>query len=148
VSNHRPYRDPAPRACSSHRARFEISELQSINHRRIVTANGAIWVTFSDEASVSAEPTASSKSPAAPPSGITAAPPVPIRWLLVRDPLGELEAQAFLATDLNARPGDILAWFVSRWQVEVTFAEVRAHLSGRTKQSFAPRRLCSVRAAG
>ena len=34
------------------------------------------------------------------------------RWLLVRDPTGELEPQAFLATDLNARPGDILAWFV------------------------------------
>jgi len=31
-------------------------------------------------------------------------PPVPIRWLLVRDPTGELEPQAFLATDLNARP--------------------------------------------
>src|SRR4029077_8816803 len=27
-------------------------------------------------------------------------PPVPIRWLLVRDPTGELEPQAFLATDL------------------------------------------------
>ena len=48
-------------------------------------------------------------------------PPVPIRWLLVRDPKGELEPQAFLATDLQAQPGDILAWFVSRWQVEVTF---------------------------
>ena len=36
-------------------------------------------------------------------------PPVPIRWLLVRDPKGELEPQAFLATDLNARPCDILA---------------------------------------
>ena len=47
-------------------------------------------------------------------------PPVPIRWLLVRDPSGELDPQAFLATDLNAHPHDILAWFVSRWQVEVT----------------------------
>ena len=75
-------------------------------------------------------------------------PPVPIRWLLVRDPKGELEPQAFLATNLNARPCDILAWFVSRWQVEVTFAEVRAHLgvepsvSGPTRRSFAPRRSC------
>ena len=31
-------------------------------------------------------------------------PPVPIRWLLVRDPKGELEPQAFLATDLDAGP--------------------------------------------
>ena len=49
-------------------------------------------------------------------------PPVPIRWLLVRDPTGELEAQAFLATDLNACPGDILAWFVSRWQVDLVLS--------------------------
>ena len=51
-------------------------------------------------------------------------PPVPIRWLLVRNPAGELEPQAFLAADLNARPGDILAWFreISE-QVEVAFRE-------------------------
>ena len=61
---------------------------------------------------------------------------MPIRWLLVRDPTGELEPQAFLATDLNARPGDILAWFVSRWQVEVTFAEVRAHLGVETQRQW------------
>ena len=61
---------------------------------------------------------------------------MPIRWLLVRDPTGQLEPQAFLATDLNARPGDILAWFVSRWQVEVTFAEVRAHLGVETQRQW------------
>jgi hypothetical protein len=63
-------------------------------------------------------------------------PPVPIRWLLVRDPEGEFEPQAFLATDINARPCDILAWFVSRWQVEVTFAEVRAHLGVETQRQW------------
>src|ERR1700683_3686522 len=63
-------------------------------------------------------------------------PPVPIRWLLVRDPKGEREPQAFLATDLNANPRDILAWFVSRWQVEVTFAEVRAHLGVETQRQW------------
>src|SRR4029077_18057084 len=61
-------------------------------------------------------------------------PPVPIRWLLVRDPTGELEPQALLATRLNARPVDILAWFVSRWQV--TFAEVRAHLGVETQRQW------------
>jgi hypothetical protein len=35
-------------------------------------------------------------------------PPVSIRWLLVRDPLGELPPQAFLCTDLDAAPVDIL----------------------------------------
>ena len=63
-------------------------------------------------------------------------PPVPIRWLLVRDPTGELDPQAFLATDLNAHPRDILAWFVSRWQVEVTFEEVRAHLGVETQRQW------------
>ena len=63
-------------------------------------------------------------------------PPVPIRWVLVRDPAGELEPQAFLATDLNARPCDIIAWFVCRWQVEVTFEEVRAHLGVETQRQW------------
>jgi hypothetical protein len=63
-------------------------------------------------------------------------PPVPIRWLLMRDPKGELEPQAFLATDLDASPRDILAWFVSRWQVEVTFEEVRAHLGVETQRQW------------
>lgn len=63
-------------------------------------------------------------------------PPVPIRWVLVRDPNGELEPQAFLATDLNARPSDILAWFVCRWQVEVTFEEVRTHLGVETQRQW------------
>jgi hypothetical protein len=63
-------------------------------------------------------------------------PPVPIRWLLVRDPTGELDPQAFLATDLDAHPRDILAWFVSRWQVEVTFEEVRAHLGVETQRQW------------
>ena len=63
-------------------------------------------------------------------------PAVPIRWLLVRDPIGELKPQAFLATDLNACPRDILTWFVSRWQVEVTFEEVRAHLGVETQRQW------------
>jgi DDE superfamily endonuclease len=63
-------------------------------------------------------------------------PPVPIRWLLVRDPTGELDPQAFLATDLDARPQDILAWFVRRWQVEVTFEEVRARLGVETQRQW------------
>ena len=30
--------------------------------------------------------------------------PVPIRWVLIRDPLGEFEPQAFLCTDLSIEP--------------------------------------------
>src|SRR5271157_442970 len=59
---------------------------------------------------------------------------VPIRYVLVRDPAGELEPQAFLCTDLDADPLDILRWFVRRWSIEVTFAEVRRHLGVETQR--------------
>lgn len=64
---------------------------------------------------------------------------VPIRYVLVRDPSGELEPQAFLCTDLDVDPLDILRWFVRRWSIEVTFAEVRRHLGVETqRQSSEP----------
>src|SRR6185436_3877992 len=63
-------------------------------------------------------------------------PPVPIRWLLVRDPTGELDTHAFLATDLDVTPYDMLQWFVCRWQIEVTFEEARAHLGMETQRQW------------
>ena len=46
-------------------------------------------------------------------------PPVPLRWVLVRDPQGEFTPQALLCTDPSADPTQILEWFVLRWQLEV-----------------------------
>jgi hypothetical protein len=63
-------------------------------------------------------------------------PPVPIRWVLVRDPLREHDPQAFLSTDLDAPPETILQWFVSRWRVETTFQEARAHLGVETQRQW------------
>jgi hypothetical protein len=63
-------------------------------------------------------------------------PPVPIRWVLVRDPQGQFETRALLCTDPQAAPGQILAWFVRRWQVEVTFQEVRTHLGVETQRQW------------
>ena len=62
--------------------------------------------------------------------------PVPIRWVLVRDPSGEHEPAAFLSTDLDAQPATILGWFVSRWRLETTFQEVRAHLGVETQRQW------------
>jgi hypothetical protein len=59
-----------------------------------------------------------------------------IRWVLVRDPSGEHEPSAFLSTDLDAQPAIILGWFVSRWRVETTFQEVRAHLGVETQRQW------------
>jgi len=61
---------------------------------------------------------------------------VPIRWVLVRDPESEKEPQAFLCTDLNADPVDILRWFIRRWRVETTFEEVRRHLGLETQRQW------------
>lgn len=66
----------------------------------------------------------------------TGQPAVPIRWVLVRDPKGEFDPQAFLCTNLSATPTDILLWFRQRWQVEVTFEQVRAHLGVETQRQW------------
>ena len=62
--------------------------------------------------------------------------PLPIRWVLVRDPLGKFEPQAFFATDQQATGLQILNWFVLRWNVEVTFEEARAHLGVETQRQW------------
>ena len=62
--------------------------------------------------------------------------PVPIRWVLIRDPLSEFRPQALLCTDLNVEPTRIIEWFVLRWQLEVTFQEVRTHLGVETQRQW------------
>jgi hypothetical protein len=62
--------------------------------------------------------------------------PVPIRWVLIRDPQETFPTQALLGTDLDADPEQIIAWFVLRWQLEVTFHEVRAHLGVETQRQW------------
>lgn len=62
--------------------------------------------------------------------------PLPIRWVLVRDPLGRATASAFLSTDLDLSPADILSLYIRRWSVEVTFQEVRTHLGVETQRQW------------
>ena len=63
-------------------------------------------------------------------------PPVLLRWVLIRDPLGTFAPQALLCTDPTADPAQILEWFVLRWQLEVTFQEVRTHLGVETQRQW------------
>jgi len=63
-------------------------------------------------------------------------PPLPVRWVLVRDPKGKFESRAILCTDLNQTPRQIVEWFLMRWQVEVTFQQVRAHLGVETQRQW------------
>ncbi len=60
-------------------------------------------------------------------------PVVPLRWVLVKDPTGKLDPKAFLCTDLQVDPLDVLRWFVRPPAVEVTFEEVRRHLGVETQ---------------
>jgi len=66
-------------------------------------------------------------------------PPVPIRWVLLRDPEQRFPPQALLCTDLEADPVQIVRWYVLRWQLEVTFREVRASLGVETQRQWSDR---------
>jgi len=55
-------------------------------------------------------------------------PARPIRWVLVRDPQGECDSQAWLCTDVTVDSIQILAWCVRRWRLAGTWPETRAHL--------------------
>jgi hypothetical protein len=63
-------------------------------------------------------------------------PPLPIRWVLIRDPKGKFKTQALLSTDLNVKPVQMIKWFVLRWQLEVTLHEVREHLGVETQRQW------------
>jgi hypothetical protein len=63
-------------------------------------------------------------------------PPLPIRWVLIRDPKKKFKSQALLCTNLETSPEQIIKWFVRRWQVEVTFHEVRTHLGVETQRQW------------
>lgn len=62
--------------------------------------------------------------------------PLPIRWVLVRDPEGKFKASAFCSTNLTLSVQEILKHYVSRWNIEVTFQEVRAHLGFETQRQW------------
>jgi DDE superfamily endonuclease len=63
-------------------------------------------------------------------------PIVPIRWVLLRDPQRRFDPQALLCTDPAQDPLQVVRWFVQRWQVEVTFREVRDHLGVETQRQW------------
>lgn len=65
-------------------------------------------------------------------------PVVPLRWVLIRDPLGKFKTQALLCTDVHADPVQIVKWFVQRWQLEVTHRDVREYLGVETQRQWSP----------
>jgi hypothetical protein len=63
-------------------------------------------------------------------------PPVPIRFILIRDVQGKFAPQALLCTDLTLDPLDILVFFKRRWQMEPTFRHMREHLGMETQRQW------------
>ena len=61
---------------------------------------------------------------------------VPIRWVIIRDPLGKFATQAVFSTRTEASPKRIVEWFIKRWQLEVTFEESRRHLGIETNRQW------------
>jgi DDE superfamily endonuclease len=72
--------------------------------------------------------------------------PVRLRWVLGRYEEEEprtgrkkSHAAVFFCTDTAVSATQVLAWFVGRWNIEVTFEETRAHLGFETQRQGTPR---------
>ncbi|GAC1402043.1 MAG: hypothetical protein NVSMB65_19290 [Chloroflexota bacterium] len=62
--------------------------------------------------------------------------PLPLRWVLARDPQRCWRPLALLCTDPNVSAEQILRLYLLRWNVEVTFEELRAHLGLETQRQW------------
>lgn len=62
--------------------------------------------------------------------------PLPIRWVLARDPEGRLTPRAWFSSRPEDPGASVVAEFVLRWPLEVTFEESRAHLGVETQRQW------------
>ncbi len=62
--------------------------------------------------------------------------PLPLRWVLVRDPHGKFVSRALFTTDPAQSAASVVTDFVKRWSLEVTFEESRAHLGLETQRQW------------
>jgi hypothetical protein len=73
--------------------------------------------------------------------------PVPIRWVLVRplphDP-HPFKPAALASTNPRLSALEIVQRYLSRWNIEVTFAEIRAHLGFETQRHWSTRAIGRV----
>lgn len=61
---------------------------------------------------------------------------VKIKWVLIKDPEGKLEPVLLGCTDFDLAAQQVVNFFVRRWRIEVTFAEVRRHLGVETQRQW------------
>lgn len=65
-------------------------------------------------------------------------PPVPVRIVLLRDPLKQFESVALMGVsgDMSLQVIEMIEQFVGRWNLEVTFREAREHLGIETQRQW------------
>ncbi len=68
-----------------------------------------------------------------------ASDPLPIRWVLTRDPSGKHPPKALFSTDPTQTAKQIIRDFMKRWSLEVTFEESRALLGIETQRQWSDR---------
>jgi hypothetical protein len=64
---------------------------------------------------------------------------VPIRWVFVRDQEGTHRDEYFFTTDLTLTPQAVVGHYTGRWNIETTFAELRAHPGLETTRGWSRR---------
>ncbi len=71
--------------------------------------------------------------------------PLPVYWLLVRDPEGRSEPRAYFSTCTDDTPEAMLETAIARWPIEVTFEECRAHPGIQTQRQWSDKAIgCST----
>lgn len=65
--------------------------------------------------------------------------PLPIRWVLTRDPAGKRPVKALFSTDQAQSAEEVVRDFMKRWSLEATFEESRAHLGIETQRQWSDR---------
>lgn len=61
---------------------------------------------------------------------------VKVKWVLLKDPEGKLDPVLLASSDFEVATKNMVCFFVRRWRVEVTFAEVRRHLGVETQRQW------------
>jgi len=61
---------------------------------------------------------------------------IKVKWVLIRDPEAKIDPIAIQCTDLKLTAIEIVQHYLKRWNVEVTFEEVRAHLGVETQRQW------------
>jgi hypothetical protein len=62
--------------------------------------------------------------------------PLPIRWVLTRDPVGTRPAHAIFSTDPTQTAEESIMDCLKRWSLDVSFEEGRAHLGMETQRQW------------